>query len=369
MTSAIEMRDVLVAIVKGVINRERPKPRIAEVYSISRGIRRADVLLPGETEPQLQVSFPRNLQPTRSKIDDGIGEAQGDIVLIEGGVNNYRITQILSGDAMASGLWLPDQRAQANLTGGGVVDWGGRYLKWGTEFISYVGMPGVVPNGQYAIPMPASGVEIQVHGVTGVTVDTVDASGIDMNPTNLLVNSGLYWEPTLDVPYGQPGVFHLVGQDSFYPVPPTWIMIALMDLRGEGVISLKLGTGDLQDHWRAPSFANGWSNYGADWETVAYRMEPGNRVQFRGLANSGSISANICTVPEGYWPKARHLFMCMGSSKVTNGASAGTAHTHTITNGPIRVEAFPTGAIAQQDTGGTSSYISLNSISYDAATQ
>lgn len=370
MSNAIKARDTIVTLIKGVIDRERPKPRIAEVFAVSRGIRRADVLLPGETEANLQVTFPRHLQPTRSKMDDGIGNARGDIVLIEGGTNNYRITQILSGDAQASGLWLPDQRMQQNLMGGGTVDWGGRYLKWSSEFISYVGMSQVTPSGQFVIPMPDIGVTVQIHGIAGYTADVTDSSGIDMNPSGLQIYSGLYWEPTPDVLYGQPGVWHLVGVDSFYPVPPTWIMIALMDLRGDGNISLKLGTGDLQDHWRAAPFSNGWGNYvGSGWETQAYCMKPGNRVQLRGLVDNGGINANILVLPEGYRPRNRQLFGCVGGSKTSGAASAGTAHTHVIANPLVRVDVFDNGGVAQQDPTAPSAYLSLSQISFDAATQ
>lgn len=368
---ALKMRDSLVTIVRGLIDRERPKPRIAEVYSYNRLTRTAEVLLAGETDPELQVSFPKHMQPTRSKMDDGIGTASGDIVLIEGFANNYRITSIITGDSYAEGLWLPEVRAQASLTGGGTIDWGGRYLKWSMDFVSYLGMSQVTPTGSYIIPMPDIGTVIQVHNIAGVTEDSVDSNGIDMTTgLGTLVRAGLYWEPTRSVDYGQPGVWHLVGQDSYYSIPSLWIMIAQMDLRGEGVMSLKLGNGDVTDHWRVAPFTNGWANYvGGGFESQAYRMGPGNMVEMRGLVDNGSINGDILILPEGYRPRIRQIFGCVGGSKTSGAASAGTAHTHSITNTTVRVDIFSTGELAQQDTAAPSQFISLQQIRFDAATQ
>lgn len=102
--TSLKLRDSIATIARGLIDRERPKPRVCEVYSYNRGTRFAEVLLPGETKPGIQARFPKHLQPTKSKMDDGVGNATGDLVLIEGTTNNYRVTQIVEGDATSFGL-------------------------------------------------------------------------------------------------------------------------------------------------------------------------------------------------------------------------------------------------------------------------
>jgi hypothetical protein len=108
--TALKLRDAITTIASGLIDRERPKPRVAEVFSYNRFTRVAEVLLTGETEANsaIQARFPKHLQPTKAKMDDGIGNAIGDLVLVEGTVNNYRITQIVEGDATGFGWSLGD---------------------------------------------------------------------------------------------------------------------------------------------------------------------------------------------------------------------------------------------------------------------
>lgn len=373
MTKAIRFRDSLVTIIRGIVDRERPKPRIAEVYSYSRVTGKAEVLLAGETDPGIQAQFSKQLQPTRSRMDDGLGGAQGDIVLIEGTTNNYRITQIINGDAYASGLRTAESRVQGTLNGGGTILWDGINLSWSQDFIGRLGINGMATYGNYVIPMPVLDTAVTIHGVTGFPTELVTASGIGMNPGGLETITDLYWEPTSFADGGAPGVWHLVGIGTLTPIPASWILIASMDLRGAGVISLRLGTGDLIDHWRTPTFSNGWTNYsviGGQYENAGYRMEPGGRVTFQGLLEghgTGSL-ANMLVVPAGYKPKTTHIFLCPGTTKVTAGASGGTTHTHNIQNGPIRVEAQSGGGIAHQDAAGIpTAYLSLSPITYVAA--
>lgn len=106
MSNAMKMRDSVVQMIKGIIERERPKPRICEVYSFNRFSRVAEVLLPGETDPNstIQARFPEHLQPTKSKTVDGAG----DLVLVEGTLNSYRITQLIQGRAAGYSMDLGD---------------------------------------------------------------------------------------------------------------------------------------------------------------------------------------------------------------------------------------------------------------------
>ena len=112
---ALDLRNTLVDLVKGIVDRERPKPRVAMVYSFNRFNRFADVLLTGDDQP-IAARFPKHLQPTRQMtvdLDDNDNPI-GDMVLVEGTVNNYRITQIIEGDMFSQGTKLGD----AELWGG-----------------------------------------------------------------------------------------------------------------------------------------------------------------------------------------------------------------------------------------------------------
>lgn len=108
--TAIKMRDVVVDLIKGIVDRERPKARVAMVYSYNRFNRKAEIVLAGETEPGISARFPKHLQPSKALNTDldKDGNPIGDIVLIEGYTNNYRITQIIEGDAMGQGWKIGD---------------------------------------------------------------------------------------------------------------------------------------------------------------------------------------------------------------------------------------------------------------------
>ncbi len=132
---ALLLRDSITTIALGLINRERPKPRVAEVYSYNRFTRVAEVLLSGESEANstIQARFPKHIQPSKAKMDDGIGNATGDLVLVEGTVNNYRITQVVEGNGTAFGLILGD----TTLLGGTLLD-----RKVARHFSKEVDLPG-----------------------------------------------------------------------------------------------------------------------------------------------------------------------------------------------------------------------------------
>ena len=56
--------------------------------------------------------------------------------------------------------------------------------------------------------------------------------------------------------------------------------------------------------WTNVTFQNGWSNYGAPFQTVQYRLI-GDEVKVRGLMKGGTIGAvSAFTLPAGYWPPA-----------------------------------------------------------------
>lgn len=56
--------------------------------------------------------------------------------------------------------------------------------------------------------------------------------------------------------------------------------------------------------WIAPSLLNGWVDYGGtDWETAAYRMEPGGVVRIKGLVKNGTDNTAVFQLPADCRPK------------------------------------------------------------------
>lgn len=55
--------------------------------------------------------------------------------------------------------------------------------------------------------------------------------------------------------------------------------------------------------WTAPSFTNGWVNYGGTLLTVGFRRI-GTRIFLKGTMKSGTMSAAAFTLPTGYRPLA-----------------------------------------------------------------
>lgn len=224
--SALDLRDAVTTMILGLISRERPKPRVCEVYSFDRFTRYAEVLLPGETVPGLQARFPTHMQPTASKMDDGVGNATGNLVLVEGTSNNYRITQIIEGNAYSQASPF---RAYDLLTGGGIVTWDDRYLKWTTDLSTFIGVDQVISTNMFVISMPGVGALVNCHGINGFTTVAVTVDGIDMRPDGTMNHTALYWEPDLTLTTGDVGTFHVVGGVVPFYIPPHWIMIAVMN--------------------------------------------------------------------------------------------------------------------------------------------
>ena len=59
-----------------------------------------------------------------------------------------------------------------------------------------------------------------------------------------------------------------------------------------------------QPSWTAPTFTNGWLNYGGGFQTVAYYKDFLGIVHVRGLIKSGTLSQPMFTLPAGFRPSA-----------------------------------------------------------------
>lgn len=93
--------------------------------------------------------------------------------------------------------------------------------------------------------------------------------------------------------------------------------------------------------WQPLPFSSGWSNYGTTYTGGEYLVD-GSIVRLRGLVKTAtalSAASTIAIIPAPFRPLIRELY-CVGinhsitsgasSAANTGGASAGTAHTHTM---------------------------------------
>ena len=59
--------------------------------------------------------------------------------------------------------------------------------------------------------------------------------------------------------------------------------------------------------WITPTLINGWLQYGAGWDTIAYRRLNGV-VHLKGLMKSGTINAAAFVLPAGFRPGGLRMF-------------------------------------------------------------
>jgi hypothetical protein len=62
-----------------------------------------------------------------------------------------------------------------------------------------------------------------------------------------------------------------------------------------------------RDEWVAPTFQNGWVDFGAPYAAASY-MKAAGRVHLRGAVKNGTLGSAIFTLPTGYAPSAQLTF-------------------------------------------------------------
>jgi hypothetical protein len=95
------------------------------------------------------------------------------------------------------------------------------------------------------------------------------------------------------------------------------------------------------------AFAGAWVNYGSGYQEVNYYRDPFQRVFLSGLAKSGVIGTTIFTLPAGYRPRARLIFI--------QGVGSDTGN---------RIDIMSDGTVVPM--GGTNGYVSLEGIHFRA---
>lgn len=114
-----------------------------------------------------------------------------------------------------------------------------------------------------------------------------------------------------------------------------------------------------------PAFVNG-SNLGGIYRTTRFRRDR-KMVRIEGLVVLTLTTASqiIFTLPVGYRPSYRHI-VNVNANMITGPASAGTAHTHTLSSRDFRVSIDQAGNVQTAGPGAfqASSHVSLCGIKF-----
>jgi hypothetical protein len=86
---------------------------------------------------------------------------------------------------------------------------------------------------------------------------------------------------------------------------PTWATVFTVDATGAIV----------QPGWIAPTFANGWVNFGAGTQVAGYTKDTNGWVHLRGTISTGTLNTAAFVLPSGYRPAATR-----GFTGLSNGA-------------------------------------------------
>lgn len=254
-------------------------------------------------------------------------------------------------------------RSQARLSGGGdLLVSAGYEVSWSARFIAIaIGRnASLTTDGYFEIIQPSAGTVINGYG--GATNKTVTAAGIPLSSWDTL------W---YEIPYGNThlslsGNFRITNYTTDFVVPNNWVMICTRNADGTDQVDWSTGpkvTGGTGYYtptdWTAVTFQNSWVNYGAPYQSAAYRRTTDGRVFLRGLVKGGTVPATIFTLPVGHRPPASCIFMGL-SNHATNPLSSAT-----------RIDITSTGTVGAGDpitTGSDpSGYLSLEGISFDNA--
>lgn len=118
--------------------------------------------------------------------------------------------------------------------------------------------------------------------------------------------------------------------------------------------------------WVNLTLSGAWVNYTAGYGNAQYRRI-GDEVHLRGMVKDGAADSTIATLPNDLWPPIQMPFAVATQARpaiTTGAASAGTAHTHSVSVSGVagRLDVTANGQIAT--TGAASGWVSLNGVSF-----
>jgi hypothetical protein len=125
------------------------------------------------------------------------------------------------------------------------------------------------------------------------------------------------------------------------------IQVTASNSTGNSGTATALGT---IPRWYTCGLQNGWSDYGGSFTTNGYTKTRDSTVLLKGVIKGGTATSGttLCTLPVGYRPTARLIFMT-----TTSGGAEGV---------PSRVDVLPDGEV--QIIGGNNGWVSLDGINF-----
>jgi hypothetical protein len=201
-----------------------------------------------------------------------------------------------------------------------------------------------------------------IRRASRVTVPIKNAAGLVVaSALDLYDLAHVDFSTIIDADYRATGISHAI-------TPELWTMSVEFEQDGS-VASPQVtpsptpNNGVIDGTWIAPTLTNSWVDYGAPWTTAGYRRD-GNRVTLKGLIKNGTVGSSVFTLPVGYRPGADMHVPAHSSSTTTGAASAGTAHTHPVTDkGGLNV--YANGQVTPR-TGSSNTNFSVDGISFIA---
>lgn len=120
-----------------------------------------------------------------------------------------------------------------------------------------------------------------------------------------------------------------------------WITTAMID--DNAITAAKIET---QEAWQAVTYQNSWVTYDVTYPPAGYYKDSLGVVHLRGMVKSGTINTSIFTLPVGYRPAFRLLFVNISASALG------------------RLDINTSGTVVQ--VTGTNTWVSLEGIAFRA---
>lgn len=139
-------------------------------------------------------------------------------------------------------------------------------------------------------------------------------------------------------------------------------------MAGSGKSRWVAEVGPQDSGWQNVSFVNSWVNFGSPYGDVQYKRI-GDKIILRGMCKNGvaTTGTTLFTLAAGFRPPSQLRLGGAGGQTVTSGAaSAGTAHTHSVSMLTAAQFDIETGG-AVKIAAGTNSYFSFDGVEFYAA--
>jgi hypothetical protein len=207
-----------------------------------------------------------------------------------------------------------------------------------------------------ASPTPPGGGSGSAGTISGVATGTTNTANFSWDPvpsaTSYLISYNINGGPWIDA-----------TNDSFttnfvvtaYRNDTVTLKVAAKNSSGTSSYSQAAAT---MPAWNACNIGGGWTNYLNTYATAGFTETSTGIVHMKGLIKNGSTSVGtvLCTLPPGFRPNAKLIFLT-SSNGVTNGIAEGA---------PARIDVATNGDVIL-DYGGNSSWIDLDMIRFVAS--